>query len=284
MRRTKENWWQQFRFLWLFSNFYQNNSKNAQRNVWKVLSASNTVSPPPENRLRKSEDTGRGWTLILSCCKWANGFFPSNFCKILWVGGNKHEMEPYCLGTGALHLNFLLLCLKYNSQPWGEGSSPLFPTRYPSWKAKGCILSEARLHLCSQTEDIGNATPAPQNSSTALNQSRGNSFPGLWLLCACTARPLRRYSGVCVQKKQGTYCLVLHFGCQWRSVLENQVYLYLDIPWYTQAYFQTPPTEQYLQLCYSVISSGLLFELLYQMQCFKHTSYYEAASLPFQPG
>lgn len=58
-------------------------------------------------------------------CHAANGSFPSNFCKILWVGGNKHEMEPYCLGTGALHLNFLLLCLKYNSQPWGEGSSPL---------------------------------------------------------------------------------------------------------------------------------------------------------------
>lgn len=169
---------------------------------------------------------------------------------------------------------------------WGA-TSFLFPVRCPSQKAKGCISSEAGLHLCSQTEDTGNATPAPQNSSTALNQGWGNSFPGLWLVCECTTggteKTLRsnREGWIklsCAQEeKQGTYCIVLHFWGQFQKTR------YICIPRYTQAYFQTPPTEQYLQLCYSVTSSGLLFELLYQMQRFKHTSYYEVASLPFQP-
>lgn len=139
-------------------------------------------------------------------------------------------------------------------------------------------------------QNIANATPAPQNWSPALNQGQAIAVLGCSWSVHAQLGTLRRCSGQTgkdgengapcrrrIKEPSAQFCILDVSGCQFQQTR------CICIPRYTQACFQTLPTEQCLQLCYSVItSSGVLFELLYQMQCFKHTSYYEVASLPFQ--
>lgn len=175
MRRTNENWWWQYCYLWLFSNFYPNHSKNAHRKEvvpkplrgknWKALSASKTVSPSPEHRLNRSKHSCGGWTLILSCCKCV---LVQQILQNLWAGGEQTRNRALAFAYWDSPPKFYAYVFWYNLQPWGK---ELLPARCPSQKATCCTWQEAWPCLCpldvlcSQTADAGNTS---QHSCTPI--------------------------------------------------------------------------------------------------------------------
>lgn len=75
-------------------------------------------------------------------CHVANGSFPSNFCKTLWVGGEQTRNGTLLFGNWSSPPKFCtsIFEIQFTALRWGIESS-LFPTRYPRRKAKGCVLS-----------------------------------------------------------------------------------------------------------------------------------------------
>lgn len=152
---------------------------------------------------------------------------------------------------------------------------------------EGCSLSEARLHLRSQMGTLQMPLLHLKTPALHLIRDEDTAFLGCgWSVCAqpgpledAQVKQGRMDQIQQCEKKQGIYSLVLHFGCTWRSVLENQVYLYTSI--YPGIFPNSSHRAVFavVLLCHQIRAA--VWTAL-SMQCFKHTSYYGVASLPFQ--
>lgn len=137
MRITKENWWWQFWVLWLFSNFYQNNSKNAQRNaIESLISFRDSV---PTTTKQAEEVRGHRQRMNPDPVMLQTSSFPETFAKFCEWGESKQRDRNLVFGywSSPPKSHTSNFEIQFTALRWGAKSS-LFPARYPSQKAALC--------------------------------------------------------------------------------------------------------------------------------------------------